>query len=57
MRDAQYAHPYGAVVAVWASMAWMAFLVFLAWLAYQHAPELQNFIQNLPNVWNEMMNR
>jgi phage shock protein PspC (stress-responsive transcriptional regulator) len=57
MRDAQYAHPYGAVVAVWASIAWMAFLVFVAWLAYQHAPELQNFIQNLPNVWNEMMNR
>jgi phage shock protein PspC (stress-responsive transcriptional regulator) len=57
MRDARYSHPYGAVVAVWASMAWMAFLVFLAWLAYQHAPEIQNFIQNLPNVWNEMMNR
>ena len=57
MRDAQYSHPYGAAVAIWASLAWMAFLVFLAWLAYQHAPELQNFIQNLPNVWNEMMNR
>jgi len=57
MRDARYAHPYGAVAAVWASMAWMAFLIFLAWLAYQHATELQNFIQNLPNVWNEMMAR
>jgi phage shock protein PspC (stress-responsive transcriptional regulator) len=57
MRDAQYAHPYGAVVAVWASMAWMAFLIFVAWIAYQHAPELQNFIQNLPNVWNELLNR
>ena len=57
MRDAQYSHPHGAIVAVWTSMAWMAFLVFLAWLAYQHSSELQNFIQNLPNVWNEMMNR
>jgi phage shock protein PspC (stress-responsive transcriptional regulator) len=57
MRHARYGPPHNAVVAVWASMAWMAFLIFLAWLAYQHAPELQNFIQNLPNVWNEMWNR
>lgn len=57
MRHAQYSHPYGPVVAIWTSMAWMAFLVFLAWLAYQHSAELQSFIQNLPNVWNEMMNR
>ena len=57
MRHAQYSHPYGPVVAIWTSMAWMAFLVFLGWLAYQHSQELQNFIQNLPNVWNEMMNR
>jgi phage shock protein PspC (stress-responsive transcriptional regulator) len=57
MRNAQYSHPFGPVVAIWTSMAWMAFLVFLAWLAYQHSSELQNFVQNLPNVWNEMMNR
>ena len=57
IQHAQYTHPFGPVVAIWTSLAWMEFLVFLAWFAYQHSQELQNFIQNLPNVWNEMMNR
>jgi phage shock protein PspC (stress-responsive transcriptional regulator)/uncharacterized integral membrane protein len=57
MRDARYAHPFGAVVGVWASMAWIVLLIFFGWMAYQHSSEVHNFIQNLPNVWNEMMSR
>jgi phage shock protein PspC (stress-responsive transcriptional regulator) len=56
MRSARFGHPHSAVVAVWASMAWLAFIVFLGWLAYQHSAEVHSFIQNLPNVWDEMTN-
>jgi len=57
MRHVQYAHPFGPVAALWASLAWLAFLVFLVWMAYQHSTEVNNFIHNLPSVWDEMMNR
>jgi len=55
MRHARYSHPYGGLVAVWSSMAWLAFLIFLGWMAYQHSTEVHNFIQNLPNIWDEMV--
>jgi phage shock protein PspC (stress-responsive transcriptional regulator) len=56
MREARYAHPYGAMAAIWGSLAWMVFLIFMGWMAYQHSTEVHNFIQNLPNVWDEMVN-
>jgi phage shock protein PspC (stress-responsive transcriptional regulator) len=56
MREARYAHPYGAMVAIWGSLAWMVFLIFMGWMAYQHSSEVHSFIQNLPNVWDEMVN-
>jgi len=57
MRNAHfYGHPFGAVAAACASLAWLTILVFLGWLAYQHSTEVHNFIQNLPNVWDEMVN-
>jgi len=57
MRAARFGHPHDAVVAVWASVAWLAFLVFLGWMAYEHSAEVHRFINNLPNVWDEMVNQ
>jgi phage shock protein PspC (stress-responsive transcriptional regulator) len=57
MRNAHnYGHPYGAVAATLSSLAWLAMLVFLGWLAYNHSAEVQNFIQNIPNVLDEIVN-
>jgi len=57
VRNARYGHPYGGIVAVWTSMAWMAFLIFISWFAYTHSPEVRTFLQNLPNVWDEIFHR
>jgi phage shock protein PspC (stress-responsive transcriptional regulator) len=57
MRDTRYWHPTGAIVALLTSMAWMALMIFLAWMAYRHSPEIQNFLQNLPNSWDELIHR
>ena len=57
MRSARYMHPFGPIAALWASLAWLAFLVFIGWFAYQHSNEVNNFINNLPSVWDEIRNR
>jgi phage shock protein PspC (stress-responsive transcriptional regulator) len=57
MRDTRWWNPTGAMVALFTSMAWMAFMIFLAWMAYRHSPEIQNFLQNLPNSWDELIHR
>ena len=57
MRDARCSHPYGPLAAFWASLAWITFLGFVGWMAYQHSTDVHNFIQNLPDVWDEMLNR
>jgi phage shock protein PspC (stress-responsive transcriptional regulator) len=51
-----YGHPFGAVIALCASTAWLALLAFGVWIAYNNVPEVHDFIQNLPNVWNNMVN-
>ena len=58
MRNSHYyGHPAGAVAASFAAFAWLALLIFLGWFAYNHSIEVHNFIQNLPNVWDEITNR
>jgi phage shock protein PspC (stress-responsive transcriptional regulator) len=51
-----YGHPLGGLIALCASTAWLAFLAFAIWIAYNQFPEVRDFIQNLPNVWNNLVN-
>jgi phage shock protein PspC (stress-responsive transcriptional regulator) len=51
-----YGHPLGAVIAFFASIAWLVFLAIAVWIAYNHFPGVHNFIQNLPYVWNNLVN-
>jgi phage shock protein PspC (stress-responsive transcriptional regulator) len=51
-----YGYPLSGVIAICTSMAWLAFLTFAVWIAYNHFPEVHDFIQNLPNVWNNLVN-
>jgi len=55
MRDARYSHPFGPFAALCTSMLWLAFLIFVSWYAYMHSVEVRNFLQNLPNVWDEIV--
>jgi len=55
MRDARYSHPFGPFAALCTSMVWMAFLIFVGWYAYMHSVEVRDFLQNLPNVWDEIV--
>jgi phage shock protein C len=43
--------------AVWNGLVWLTVLVGLAWLASQHTPEIRDFIQNLPAMWNDIWTR
>jgi len=55
MRDARYSHPFGPIAALGTSMVWLAFLIFVGWFAYTHSMEVRDFLQNLPNVWDEIV--
>jgi hypothetical protein len=51
-----YGHPLGGVISVCASTAWLVFLTVAVWIAYNNVPEVHEFIQNLPNVWYNIVN-
>jgi phage shock protein PspC (stress-responsive transcriptional regulator) len=55
MRDARYNHPFGPIAALFTSLVWMAFLIFIGWFAYTHSLEVRHFLQNLPDVWDEIV--
>jgi hypothetical protein len=43
--------------AAWGGLLWLGFSILGVWLAYNHLPEVQQFFQNLPAVWNEIRPR
>lgn len=43
--------------AVWNGVVWLTVLVLLAWFGSQHTPEIRDFIQNLPSMWNDIWTR
>jgi len=49
-------HPWGGLIALSTSTIWLAFMVVAVWLAYQHLPEVREFLENLPQIWNEILN-
>lgn len=51
-----YGHPLGGVIAFCASTAWLVFLAVAVWIAYNNIPEVYDFIQNLINAWNHLVN-
>jgi phage shock protein PspC (stress-responsive transcriptional regulator) len=51
-----YGHPLGGLISVCASTAWLVILTVAVWIAYNQVPEVHDFIQNLPNVWNNLVN-
>lgn len=51
-----YGNPLGCVIALCASTAWLVFLTVAVWIAYNHVPEVHDFIQSLPYVWNNIVN-
>jgi len=52
-----YNHRWGGPIALMTSMVWLVVMIVVGWLAYQHLPEVQEFIQKLPQVWNDIFNR
>ena len=52
-----YGHPLSGVISMFVSAVWLVFLVLAVLFAYNHIPEVHDFIQNLPNVWDRLVNR
>ena len=52
-----YGHPLAGIFDLFASTLWLAFVILAVWVGYNHIPEVHDFIQNLPNVWDNLVNR
>lgn len=55
-RAAPYMHP-AASGWFWGGFLWLAFLASVGWFASQHVPEIQQFLDRLPAVWNDLVTR
>jgi phage shock protein PspC (stress-responsive transcriptional regulator) len=53
----QRAYGHYPTFAVWNGVVWLTVLVLLAWFGSQHTPEIRDFIQNLPSMWNDIWTR
>jgi phage shock protein PspC (stress-responsive transcriptional regulator) len=58
LRATYYGYGPGADwAAVWVGLVWMVLLVWLAWYGAQHVPEIERFIENLPDAWRAFVGR
>lgn len=56
-RSARYAYapPYPVVFGPFVGLLWMAVLLVAGWWAYEHLPEVQEFVQRIPDLWARLV--
>ncbi len=47
--------PYAAVFGPFLGFLWLAVLFVSAWWAYDHLPQVQDFIQRIPDIWDRLL--
>jgi len=60
LRQARYSAYYGTPfahgwVALWGTVVWLGLVAFLSWLAWQHWPDVQEFLQDMADGWRRLM--
>jgi phage shock protein PspC (stress-responsive transcriptional regulator) len=51
------AYGHYPVFAVLSGLVWLSVVGFLLWIGSQHQPEIRDFIQSLPAMWNDVWTR
>ncbi len=47
--------PYSAVIGPFVGVLWIAVLLVAGWWAYDHLPQVQDFIQRVPEIWDRLV--